>query len=72
MTARRVQITFTAKVPNEDRELFAQVLEMWGTVYRSHKDAGLTVLSTADKEAELKAQLTEWANEGALSWSDAN
>ena len=72
MTVHRLRVTFAEKVPSGDRELFAQVLELFGTVYRSHKDAELTVHSAPGKEAELKAQLTEWATEGALSWSDAN
>jgi hypothetical protein len=69
--AQRVRITFRPQIPQQDRDMFAVVLELFGTVYKSQNPDEIIILPKDRAAADLKAQLTVWQEDGHLSWSDA-
>jgi hypothetical protein len=69
--ANRVRVMFKPQMPPEDREMFSVVLEVFGSVYRSHNADEIIILPTDRASSALKAQLAVWREDGHLSWSDA-
>jgi len=51
--------------------MFAVVLELFGTIYRSQNPGELIILPNDRSASDLRAQLAAWQQDGALSWSDA-
>jgi len=71
MSARRIKVVFAETIEADTFENFAVVLEIFGRTYQTEGRTVL-VLPEPSRAADLRLQLTEWEQEGAvLSWADA-
>jgi len=68
---QRVRVTFSAQTREEEREGLSTILEVFGTVYKSHNPAEIVILPDEQGASGLRTQLTAWEEQGKLAWSDA-
>lgn len=73
MEAGRVKIVFRESVDLRTMDMFATVLEIFGSLYRTQAARSLVVMPSNPRSARnLEVQLAEWEKEGAVeSWNRA-
>ena len=73
MEAGRVKIVFRESVDLRTMDMFATVLEIFGSLYRTQAARALVVMPSNPRSARnLEVQLAEWEKEGAVeSWNRA-
>ena len=73
MGTGRVKVVFRESIDLQTVEMFATVLEVFGSLYRTQTARAIVVTPSGVRTArDLKLQLAEWEKEGAVeSWSHA-
>jgi hypothetical protein len=67
----KLRITFMARISAEDRTLFTDFFELYGAICESNDPDEVVVIPNRATVDLLKAQLSAWQSDGALTWADA-